>query len=305
MDTINDIEVGGIRIRVVLTPGFDGTLLAMAYAPFAVAPSDRAPVHGIITVTDATREPSLEVAPSTSPVAHGFNDLGESRLYLSGAQYSVGVSPCPGEEMRFMTFARDFRSSRLALVPGHRFNRFILDSMLRIFFSQIAVLESSFLIHASAIVSRCGAHMFMGRSGTGKSTHSALWTRNFPDCTLLNDDNPLVRVNPRTRQVTVHGTPWSGKTRCWINHSAPLISMTKLRQAPRNHYQPLAEVEAFVTVLPGVSVIAHARGLYSRACDTLRDVIESVRVGCLSCRPDLDAACTCRRNVECQPFCNE
>lgn len=283
------LNIGGLRIAVC-SSGLD-IELSRAYDPFL------APCGGDAAGTLHIRAARGHFSPSQPPVGAGANDLGESRLWCDGGAYIVGISPMPGEEMRYMRFAPDFREAELAIDPGRGCNSFIADSMLRIFFSQIAVLESALLVHASAVATPAGAHMFMGKSGTGKSTHSALWLRNFPDCSLLNDDNPLVRLAP-CGSATVHGTPWSGKTKCWRDASAPLLSMTRLRQATRNAYAPLAEVDAFVSALPGVSVISHSRMLYGKACATLSEVVCSVRVGLLECLPDNAGALLCRHNVE-------
>lgn len=285
------LNIGGLRMAVDSRQV--GIALSRAYDPFIAAAADGGGAAGTLHILAARGR----FSPSQAPVAVGFNDLGQSRLFFDGHAYIVGISPMRGEEMRYMRFSPDFREAELMLAPGSRWNSFIADSMLRIFFSQIAVLERSFLVHASAVATPSGAHIFMGKSGTGKSTHSALWLRNFPDCSLLNDDNPLVRLAPGG-SVTVHGTPWSGKTKCWRDASAPLLSMTRLRQAKRNAYAPLADVGAFVSVLPGVSVISHSRMLHGRACDTLASVVGNVRVGVLDCLPDSAAALLCRQNAE-------
>lgn len=289
------LEIGGIIIRLEVSRPLTLSL-SEAYQPF-LTDHPSAPAAGSLRILPATDLAVSSPSADARLVASGFNDLGESRLFFDGHRYTVGISPCPGEVMRYMHFSPSFREATLYLAPADRWNSFIIDSMSRIFFSQIAILESSFLIHASAVVTSAGSHLFMGRSGTGKSTHSALWNATFPDSSLLNDDNPLVRLNA-SGSPSVHGTPWSGKTKCWINRHAPLISMTRLRQAPSNRYSPLADVSAFVAVLPGVSVISHSAPLYAKACTTLGAVISGVRIGELECLPDAGAAILCRRHVE-------
>ena len=56
--------------------------------------------------------------------------------------------------------------------------------------------------------------MLLGKSGTGKSTHSRLWLKYIPDTKLLNDDNPAVRIMDNNT-IMIYGTPWSGKTPCY------------------------------------------------------------------------------------------
>lgn len=287
--------IGGIRLRID-TDLRCGCVLPAAYNAFAKKCGVARPA-GTLHVRVTGDFPGAVPGDDARVVATGLNDLGVSRLYFAGGIYTVGIIPCPGEEMRYMRFEPGFREATLFLAPSDRWSRFVLDSMLRIFFSQVAVLESAFLLHASAVTTPLGAHLFMGKSGTGKSTHSRLWLSVFDDCSLLNDDNPLVRLHPGGR-VTLHGTPWSGKTPCWVERSAPLLSMTRLHRSARNRYTRLTDIDAFVAVLPGVSVINHSADLYSRACDTLTQVIGSVSTGILDCRPDGAAARVCRLNTE-------
>lgn len=281
------INIGGLVIAVDIPEKFGKSMLYPAYDAFISDAAGHTPVSGVVRVREIADEGGSHSLGR--PVSTGFNDLGESRLYFNGTDYAVGISPRSGMPMRYMRFAHDFSSATLELVPGDVWNGFILDSMLRIYFSQTAVLSSAFLIHASAVETPCGAHLFMGSSGTGKSTHSSLWLANFADCRLLNDDNPLVQLNG-DGSVSVSGTPWSGKTRCWRNRRVALLSMTRLRQSPHNRYTPLSDVDAFVAVMPGVSAIVHSRQLYDKACTTLGMVVDKVRVGILDCRPDDEAA---------------
>ena len=48
--------------------------------------------------------------------------------------------------------------------------------------------------------------MFLGKSGTGKSTHARMWLKYIQGTDLVNDDNPVVRVaNDGT--AVVYGSP--------------------------------------------------------------------------------------------------
>jgi serine kinase of HPr protein (carbohydrate metabolism regulator) len=58
-----------------------------------------------------------------------------------------------------------------------------------------SALFSTLKLHASVIEKEGRALLFLGKSGTGKSTHSRLWQQYVPGCSLLNDDEPVVRVN--------------------------------------------------------------------------------------------------------------
>lgn len=52
----------------------------------------------------------------------------------------------------------------------------------------------SVAIHSSVILHRGQAVLFLGESGTGKSTHTRLWREHIAGAELLNDDSPIVRI---------------------------------------------------------------------------------------------------------------
>ena len=61
-------------------------------------------------------------------------------------------------------------------------------------------------IHSSCIVREGKAVLFLGESGTGKSTHTRLWREHIPGAVLLNDDSPMIRVEEvRYGHTEAHG----------------------------------------------------------------------------------------------------
>ncbi|MBQ9116882.1 MAG: hypothetical protein IJY04_07635, partial [Clostridia bacterium] len=66
-----------------------------------------------------------------------------------------------------------------------------------------------FLFHCSAIAVDGQAYAFTAKSGTGKSTHTALWRKAFGDrAVMVNDDKPIIGI--KNGVATVYGTPWKG-----------------------------------------------------------------------------------------------
>lgn len=167
----------------------------------------------------------------------------------------------------------------------------VLTSFLRILYSQAILFKDAVSMHASVICYNGEAVMFMGKSGTGKSTHSRLWLDNVLGCFLLNDDNPAVRLEGDG--PVVYGTPWSGKTPCYRNEGYPLRGIARLQQAEHNICVPKTEVEAFVELLPGCSVIRYDKALYDRLCSILVSLAEKTMVARLECLPDSNAVNVC------------
>lgn len=294
---IKTIKIGDIAIRLKSVDPCHGLHLPASFAPFLCENGEtEAAAELFVNYSSAIEPPRFSGVAIPKLVASGVNDLGEAKLIFDGRDYIVALLPHPTAGVRYMKIDEDFRKAEMTLLKDDPFALFTVDSMLRIYFSQVAALNSSFLLHASAVEGEGKAHLFMGKSGTGKSTHSRLWLQEFEDFTLLNDDNPLVRIC-RDGVVRVSGTPWSGKTPCYRNRSLPLGSLTRLYQAKENKYRELKDTDAFVAILPGVSVFSHSRRLYDSVCDTITSVAAKVRVGTLGCLPHPSAAIFCRSNV--------
>lgn len=286
------LSIAGFGVRICVGNEFPAFALPASFAPFTV--SDDGGFDVLFTLhIEVGEAPSLD---ALTPVATGINDLGEARLFEISTGYAVALSLFPGAGFRVMTMDDTFTVARLILAPGDPYAAYAADSMLRIMFSQAIVGRRAFLLHASAIEASGRAVLFMGRSGTGKSTHSGLWQEAFPDATLINDDDPVVRVMP-DGTVRVYGSPWSGKTPCYRQHSAPVSAFVRLCQAPADVFTPLADVEAFIAILPGVSVISCNRRLYDTVCSTVIEAASATTVATLDCLPHTDAARLCRRNT--------
>ena len=216
------------------------------------------------------------------------NDLGHTCLYRVGDGYRITVRYAEFEHV--MTAEPDFRKVSAKLKWEDPYVSAVLCSMLRIAFAQAALLHSAVSLHSSTVVKDGKAYMFMGRSGTGKSTHSRLWIKHL-GASLLNDDNPILRIVDG--KAMVFGSPWSGKTPCYKDDSAPVAAMVRLVQAPENSFKRKSEIEAFAMILPGCSVLRFDRNLYGNLCETLIELAEMVCVGEMWCLPDMDAAQTC------------
>lgn len=231
-----------------------------------------------------------------NPISTTFNDLGKASLYASNDGWLVKLTPKVGEPPRVMLIDHSFGSARIYMDKDDRYFGFILDSMSRIFFSQYAAACGSLMLHASVVVSGGLSYIFMGKSGTGKSTHSRLWIETFPGTELLNDDCPLVSPDKEGR-FYAYGTPWSGKTPCWKNQSAPVGGIARLRQAPYNRFIRTAGIESFISFIPGMSVMTSSRSLYDTASDTALRLLDSVPTGILECLPDTGAVTLCRTSL--------
>ena len=174
---------------------------------------------------------------------------------------------------------------------------FALSNSLMLLYAFKSMEHETLMVHASVISYDGGGYMFLGKSGTGKSTHSRMWLQKIEGCTLLNDDNPVIRIVDG--KAYVYGTPWSGKTPCYKNMSVPLKAVVRLSQAPCNKIERLIPLKAYASLMPSCSCMRWDR----KSTDRLHAAVEKVimNTGCwhLECLPDADAANVCCTAVKC------
>lgn len=176
---------------------------------------------------------------------------------------------------------------RVYLYGNHSLS--LLRFALWVGYGILTAREDTVAVHSSCIVYREKAVLFLGESGTGKSTHTRLWRENIRGCELLNDDSPVVRCEQG--QIRVYGSPWSGKTPCYKAASYPLAGCVRLSQAPRNSIRRLDTLQAYAALHPSFPPeFAYDECLYDGVSTLLSTMLRSVPVYHLECLPNREAA---------------
>lgn len=144
-------------------------------------------------------------------------------------------------------------------------------------------------IHASTIVKNSEAVLFLGESGTGKSTHAGLWLQYIQNTSLLNDDSPLLCV--KNDKIFVCGSPWSGKTSCYRQETVPLKAIVRLSQYPENKMSSPNRLRSIGAVYPSLPpFLAYDRSFSEKIIHITDKILKDVPVYELKCRPDKQAA---------------
>ncbi len=115
-----------------------------------------------------------------------------------------------------------------------------------------------FLLHASVVEYEGNGYAFLGKSGTGKSTHSRLWLRYLNGAKIINGDKPIIRYVDGA--FIAYGTPWLGKEGWGCNAAVPLKAFCFLEQAKENSIQPLSVKESIRLVFPQILHASEAAG---------------------------------------------
>lgn len=190
---------------------------------------------------------------------------------------------------------KDFTQGELHIASGYQDVRFCIDNALMLMFAFRTAPLMTLEMHAAVVVKggdEARGYLFLGHSGTGKSTHARQWLQAFPDAWLLNDDNPILRVMD-DGNVYVFGSPWSGKTPCYNNAHARVGSIIKLSQAPFNELQALTLPQAYAYILSSASGLKTDQQMADHLYNSIKHIITHVKCYHLNCLPNTEAAEVC------------
>lgn len=142
-------------------------------------------------------------------------------------------------------------------------------------------------LHSSCVVVDDRAYLFSAYSGTGKSTHTNLWLKQFGDrAYILNDDKPALRLENGVWYA--YGTPWSGKHDISVNVGVPVAGIACIERGITNHIERFSGVEAIQAVLKQLS---RPRWMEYRVklLELMDSLISNVPVWKLKCNMDPSA----------------
>ena len=186
----------------------------------------------------------------------------------------------------WMTCSTDYRHARLSIMS---IGKLAVDNAMMVSFALATALKDTLLFHSSVVCRNGKAYMFLGPSGTGKSTHTRLWLKYIEGSSLLNDDNPVVRIGDDGKPV-VYGSPWSGKTPCYLNEKYPLGGVVMLTQAPHNTIRQLQPIEAYAVMSSSVSGKRWDKSIADGLHHTLNILTQQNISWYMECLPDEEAA---------------
>ncbi len=199
---------------------------------------------------------TLTASPLTEPEGTRLTDHSESNWYLEkDDSYALSFydeeNECICANMYF-----DSRSLKACVelldvktLYGVDTEFFLYNILERVF--RIALIFSGgFAIHASSIVHDNFGLAFSAESGTGKSTHTGLWIKNYPGTYILNDDAPALRCIDGTWYI--YGTPWAGTTGINANVKVPLKALVFLERSLENTIRDVTTVEGIRRIFEAI-----------------------------------------------------
>lgn len=130
-------------------------------------------------------------------------------------------------------------------------------------------------------------------SGVGKTTHTHLW-RDHKHAITLNGDLSACYLKQTDHGPiwTGFGTPWCGTSGECMNREVPITAIVALERADQNEAVRLDGFEAFKAVIPQLQLPAWDKRLAETGADLLIEMLNTIPVIRLRCRPDVDAVDT-------------
>lgn len=293
---ITSYKVGGHFFQVIFVSSDKDEDLIASCHPFRCE-AGCAPYLFTLTIDDTFRftEKGEEIGQfDCSGYNHGV-------YCLKDGSYQIVICHADNRPICWLQCTNDF-SRCIAALPNTtdiQVRSFGIQNSLMIAYAFAGASFGTLLLHASVIRNAGKGFMFLGKSGTGKSTHTRLWKEYIPGSDLMNDDNPVVRIWPDGKTI-VYGSPWSGKTPCYRNIEAPAGAFVRLEQKPENHIVRESPLYAFADLLPSASMMKWDKRIYNNITDTVTQIISSIPVYKLGCLPDAEAARLCYRTI-CKP----
>lgn len=286
-------RVAGHTFEVGLPDGTDVPSLLPSYAPFVQHEASGALLFAL------TVDESLDLS------VEGYDEIGQfdcgganHGVWHKRGEYLFHISDVGGSLTGVLRVSDSFCEGRIRLFGTTAQRAFALNNALMILFAFAAAPRGTVLMHASVVMNAGRGFLFLGRSGTGKSTHARLWLSHVEGSDLLNDDNPAVRIMDGT--PVVFGTPWSGKTPCYRNLSVPVGAITRLEQWPANAIRRETPVAAFASILSSCSTMVWDKPTYDAICTTVGDFVKLIPAFHLRCLPDEAAAHLCHDTLTCR-----
>ena len=148
--------------------------------------------------------------------------------------------------------------------------------------------RDTLLFHGSVIAVDGEGYLFTAKSGTGKSTHTALWRREFGDrAEMINDDKPLLKI--AEKEILACGTPWNGKHRLGCNRIVPLKAICILERDEENHIERISGREALSMLMQQSFRTGKPQDMMM-LLDLLEQIMEKTKIYRLGCNMDPAAA---------------
>ena len=149
-------------------------------------------------------------------------------------------------------------------------------------FRHLLAERHALLVHACGVGWHGRGYLFVGSSGSGKSTTARLW--KAAGATVLNDDRVVLHASPDG--IFIYPTPWFGEHPDVEGEETPLAALYLLRKGSEVAFEPIRPVIAAALLFAKSFPPLWDPERMARTLETLDLVCQQVPCGWLTVPPD-------------------
>lgn len=287
-------SIAELTIKLIFKEdGLNNLSLLPSFSPFEIAEPSKEDNLFELTIDD-----------KTAPIAKSERvriktiDTGNGNIIVdqtNDGRHQFIIKDINGNSCCLLIANKEFSVCHCALNGNYDMRSFGLNNAIMIAYAFASCKYNTLLIHASLVRQNGYGYAFIAKSGTGKSTQVSMWLKHLPNCDLMNDDNPIIRIIDNV--PVIYGSPWSGKTPCYRNIKAHLGAITQIDRAPQNSIDRLSPIDALVNFIPACSSIRWDENIYDDIIRNITQVIEKTPFYILHCLPNKEAAVICNKTI--------
>lgn len=287
-------SIAELTIKLIFKEdGLNNLSLLPSFSPFEIAEPSKEDNLFELTIDD-----------KTAPIAKSERvriktiDTGNGNIIVdqtNDGRHQFIIKDINGNSCCLLIANKEFSVCQCALNGNYDMRSFGLNNAIMIAYAFASCKYNTLLIHASLVRQNGYGYAFIAKSGTGKSTQVSMWLKHLPNCDLMNDDNPIIRIIDNV--PVIYGSPWSGKTPCYRNIKVHLGAITQIDRAPQNSIDRLLPIDALVNFIPACSSIRWDENIYDDIIKNITQVIEKTPFYILHCLPNKEAAVICNKTI--------
>lgn len=153
----------------------------------------------------------------------------------------------------------------------------------------------AFALHSASILYQDMAWLFSGSSGTGKSTHTALWNRAYKTPYLNGDLNLLGFTDGKP---VAYGIPWCGTSGAYTTKTVPLGGIIFLKQAPTDALVPMDDEEISLRAMQRLISPSWTKDMLRSNLSFVENLCSRVPFFHLQCTKEASAAAVMKQAID-------
>ncbi len=278
-----------VKVRFANEDKCIGMNLLASMEPFEISDSQ---LDELFTITiDQSLEPlASEKLEFVKDCETGNGVIRADKIKSGGYQYLTHDTK--GNACALLISNADFNDFKVKVLAEDRPRQhFGLNNAMMLAYAFAGACHGTLLIHASLVRKDGYGYAFLAKSGTGKSTQTSNWLKVIPDCDLMNDDNPVLRMVDG--KAMIYGSPWSGKTPCYRKVKAPLGALSLISRDTTNWVEKAHPIKAFGTLISSCSAMKWDKTTFRGVSDTVSAVVACTGNYILHCTKESESALVC------------